>query len=154
MIDAWPSTSGGGSFWSQRSNVPFLVVRRNGPALTGAGAYSVDAKGVRPGALATAVITVGLFVVAIAAAVTTWILLNGTNRCTSQPERLELRQVRIATVVTIVTQSPLIVMVTVQYMWIDDTSADVIKVDFRSPLPRDFLVEGDCSEQFRPRRCV
>jgi hypothetical protein len=42
----------------------------------------------------------------------------------------------------------LIVMVTVQYMWIDDTSADVIKVDFEALYHGDFLVEGDCSEQF------
>jgi hypothetical protein len=38
--------------------------------------------------------------------------------------------------------------VTVQYMWIDDTSADVIKVDFEALYHGDFLVEGDCSEQF------
>ena len=40
------------------------------------------------------------------------------------------------------------VMVTVQYMWIDDTSADVIKVDFEALYHGDFLIEGDCSEQF------
>jgi len=34
------------------------------------------------------------------------------------------------------------VMVTVQYMWIDDTSADVIKVDFEALYHGDFLVEG------------
>lgn len=39
-------------------------------------------------------------------------------------------------------------VVTVQYMWIDDTSADVIKVDFEALYHGDFLVEGDCSEQF------
>jgi hypothetical protein len=33
-------------------------------------------------------------------------------------------------------------------MWIDDTSADVIKVDFEAFYHGDFLVEGDCSEQF------
>ena len=38
-------------------------------------------------------------------------------------------------------------MVTVQYMWIDDTSADVIKVDFEALYHGDFLVEGDTSEQ-------
>ncbi|EKF22739.1 hypothetical protein C731_3255 [Mycolicibacterium hassiacum DSM 44199] len=38
-------------------------------------------------------------------------------------------------------------MVTVQYMWIDDTSADVIKVDFDSLYHGDVLVEGDTSEQ-------
>jgi len=39
------------------------------------------------------------------------------------------------------------VMVTVQYMWIDDTSADVIKVDFEALYHGDVLVEGDASEQ-------
>jgi hypothetical protein len=33
-------------------------------------------------------------------------------------------------------------------MWIDDTSADVIKVDFEALYHGDFLVEGDTSEQF------
>ena len=37
--------------------------------------------------------------------------------------------------------------VTVQYMWIDDTSADVIKVDFEALYHGDVLVEGDTSEQ-------
>ncbi|MDY6871029.1 MAG: hypothetical protein SV966_11075 [Actinomycetota bacterium] len=32
-------------------------------------------------------------------------------------------------------------------MWIDDTSADVIKVDFEDLYHGDFLVEGDTSEQ-------
>lgn len=32
-------------------------------------------------------------------------------------------------------------------MWIDDTSADVIKVDFEALYHGDFLVEGDTSEQ-------
>ena len=33
-------------------------------------------------------------------------------------------------------------------MWIDDTSADVIKVDFDALYHGDVLVEGDTSEQF------
>jgi hypothetical protein len=33
-------------------------------------------------------------------------------------------------------------------MWIDDTNADVIKVDFEDLYHGDFLVEGDTSEQF------
>ena len=47
------------------------------------------------------------------------------------------------------------VMVTVQYMWIDDTSADVIKVDFDALYHGDVLVEGDTSEQLDdgPRHC-
>ena len=39
------------------------------------------------------------------------------------------------------------VVVTVQYMWIDDTSADVIKVDFEALYHGDVLVEGYTSEQ-------
>ena len=39
------------------------------------------------------------------------------------------------------------VIVTVQYMWIDDTSVDVIKVDFDALYHGDVLVEGDTSEQ-------
>jgi hypothetical protein len=41
----------------------------------------------------------------------------------------------------------LIAVVTVQYMWIDDTSADVIKVDFEALYHGDVLVEGITSEQ-------
>jgi len=36
---------------------------------------------------------------------------------------------------------------TVSDMWIDDTSADVIKVDFEALYHGDVLVEGDTSEQ-------
>jgi len=79
MIDAWAVNVSAGAFWSQPFNVPFLVAFAATALLfTGAGAYSVDAK-----AFGRArwpwVITVGLFVVAIAAAVATWVLLNGTN---------------------------------------------------------------------------
>ena len=38
-------------------------------------------------------------------------------------------------------------VVTLQYMWIDDTNADVIKVDFEALYHGDFLVEGLTSEQ-------
>lgn len=37
---------------------------------------------------------------------------------------------------------------TLSVMWIDDTSADVIKVDFDALYHGDVLVEGDTSEQF------
>ncbi len=36
---------------------------------------------------------------------------------------------------------------TLRGMWIDDTSADVIKVDFEALYHGDVLVEGDTSEQ-------
>jgi len=79
MIDAWAVNVSAGAFWSEPFNVPFLVAFAATALLfTGAGAYSVDAKAFGrarwPG-----VITVGLFLVAIAAAVATWVLLNGTN---------------------------------------------------------------------------
>lgn len=37
---------------------------------------------------------------------------------------------------------------TLSGMWIDDTNADVIKVDFDALYHGDVLVEGDTSEQF------
>ena len=37
---------------------------------------------------------------------------------------------------------------TLTYMWIDDTSADVIKADFEALYHGDMLVEGETSEQF------
>ena len=36
---------------------------------------------------------------------------------------------------------------TLLIMWIDDSSADVIKVDFEALYHGDLLVEGDTSEQ-------
>ena len=40
------------------------------------------------------------------------------------------------------------VTLSVTGMWIDDTAADVIKVDFDALYHGDLLVEGDTSEQF------
>ncbi|CDO90133.1 hypothetical protein BN973_04526 [Mycobacterium triplex] len=37
---------------------------------------------------------------------------------------------------------------TLSVMWIDDSSADVIKVDFEALYHGDVLVEGETSEQF------
>jgi hypothetical protein len=42
----------------------------------------------------------------------------------------------------------LMVAHTLSVMWIDDTSADVIKVDFEALYHGDVLVEGETSEQF------
>jgi putative oxidoreductase len=79
MIDAWAVNVSGGAFWSQPFNVPFLAAFAATALLfTGAGAYSLDAK-MFGRARWPGVITVGLFLVAIAAAVATWVLLNGTN---------------------------------------------------------------------------
>ncbi len=56
---------------------------------------------------------------------------------------------RIATIFRTVTQRFLNSAThTLSVMWIDDTSADVIKVDFEALYHGDFLVEGDTSEQF------
>lgn len=79
MIDAWLFNVSAAAFWSEPFNVPFLT---GFAALTllfaGAGAYSLDARFFGrhrwPGA-----VSIFLFVVGVAAAVATWILLNGTN---------------------------------------------------------------------------
>jgi uncharacterized membrane protein YphA (DoxX/SURF4 family) len=79
MIDAWAVNVSAAAVWSDPFNIPFLVAFAATALLfMGAGAYSVDAKVFGrprwPGP-----VTVGLFLVAIAAAVATWVLLNGTN---------------------------------------------------------------------------
>ncbi|WP_101953087.1 DoxX family protein [Mycobacterium sp. 3519A] len=79
MLDAWAVNVAAAAFWSEPFNVPFLLAVGAATVLfTGAGCYSVDAKvfgrtrfGVR--------VAVSLLVVAVAAALLTWILLNGTN---------------------------------------------------------------------------
>jgi putative oxidoreductase len=79
MIDAWAVNVSGGAFWSQPFNVPFLAAFAATALLfSGAGAYSLDAK-MFGRARWPGIITVGLFLVAITAAVATWVLLNGTN---------------------------------------------------------------------------
>jgi putative oxidoreductase len=79
MIDAWAVNVSGATFWSDPFNVPFLVAFGATALLfTGAGAYSVDAR-VFGRARWPGIVTVALFVIAVAAAVVTWILLNGTN---------------------------------------------------------------------------
>jgi putative oxidoreductase len=79
MIDAWAVNVSATAFWSDPFNVPFMVaVGATALLFAGAGSYSVDARifgnwrfGVR--------VAVRLLVVAIAAALLTWTLLNGTN---------------------------------------------------------------------------
>jgi protein-S-isoprenylcysteine O-methyltransferase Ste14 len=79
MIDAWAVNVSGAAFWSDPFNVPFLVAFGATTLLfTGAGAYSMDAK-VLGRSRWPRLVAVGLFLVAIAAGVATWILLNGTN---------------------------------------------------------------------------
>jgi uncharacterized membrane protein YphA (DoxX/SURF4 family) len=79
MICAWAVNVSQGAFWSEPFNVPFLLFVGAATLLfAGAGEYSVDAKVLnrRRWPVKTAV---GLLVLAFAAAILTWILLNGTN---------------------------------------------------------------------------
>jgi putative oxidoreductase len=79
MIDAWAVNVSTGAFWSQPFNVPFLVAFGAAALLfTGAGAYALDAR-LFGRARWPLPVAVGLLIVAIAAAVMTWIALNGTN---------------------------------------------------------------------------
>jgi putative oxidoreductase len=79
MIDAWAVNVSAAAFWSDPFNAPFLIALGATALLfTGAGAYSVDAR-VFGRAGWPARVAVGLLVVAVAAALLTWILLNGTN---------------------------------------------------------------------------
>ena len=79
MLDAWAVNVSATAFWSEPFNVPFLLAVGAAALLfTGAGAYSVDARLFGRTRFSTR-IAVGLLVVAVAAALLTWILLNGTN---------------------------------------------------------------------------
>jgi putative oxidoreductase len=79
MLDAWAVNVAGGAFWSDPFNVPFMVAFGALTLLfTGAGVYSLDAR-LFGRARWPGVIAVGLFLVAVAAGVATWVLLNGTN---------------------------------------------------------------------------
>jgi putative oxidoreductase len=79
MIDAWAANVSGAAVWSDPFNVPFLVAFAAAALLfVGAGGHSVDARVFGrpswPGA-----VTIPSFLVAVAAAVATWVLLNGVN---------------------------------------------------------------------------
>jgi putative oxidoreductase len=79
MIDAWAVNVSAAAFWSEPFNVPFLVAAGAAALLfTGAGLYSVDARMLGRTRLDVR-IAVGLLILAIAAALLTWILLNGAN---------------------------------------------------------------------------
>jgi putative oxidoreductase len=79
MIDAWAVNVSAAAFWSEPFNVPFLIgIGAAALLFAGAGAYSVDAKVLgRPTWSARAAL--GLLILAFAAAILTWISLNGTN---------------------------------------------------------------------------
>ncbi|MET0455625.1 MAG: DoxX family protein [Mycobacterium sp.] len=79
MIDAWAANVSGAAVWADPFNVPFLVAFAAATLLfTGAGVYSVDAR-VFGRARWPGAVSITLFVVAVAAAVSTWVFLNGTN---------------------------------------------------------------------------
>jgi len=79
MIDAWAVNVSGGAFWSEPFNVPFLLaIGATALLFVGAGAYSVDARLFGKTTWSPR-IAVGLLILAIAAAILTWIALNGTN---------------------------------------------------------------------------
>ena len=79
MLDAWAVNVSGAAFWSDPFNVPFLlVVGATTLLFAGAGAYSIDARLGARGRWSTKAAGV-LFVIAILAAVVTWIALKGTN---------------------------------------------------------------------------
>jgi putative oxidoreductase len=79
MIDAWAVNVSAAAFWSDPFNAPFLIgVGATALLFAGAGGYSVDAK-VVGGSRVDVRIAVSLVVLAIAAALLTWISLNGAN---------------------------------------------------------------------------
>lgn len=79
MIDAWAVNVSAAAFWFDPFNAPFLIALGATALLfTGAGAYSVDAR-VIGRTVWSARIAVGLLILAIAAAILTWVALNGSN---------------------------------------------------------------------------
>jgi len=79
MIDAWAVNVSAAAFWSDPFNAPFLIaVGASALLFTGAGRFSVDARIVGRTQFNVRV-AVGLLVLAVAAALLTWILLNGAN---------------------------------------------------------------------------
>ncbi len=79
MIDAWAVNVSGGAFWSEPFNLPFMIgLGAIALLFTGAGVYSLDER-LWGRAWWPRLVSVTLFVVAIVAAVATWVALNGTN---------------------------------------------------------------------------
>ncbi|OAN41515.1 DoxX family protein [Mycolicibacterium iranicum] len=79
MLCAWAVNVSGAAFWSEPFNVPFLI-GLGGAALllTGAGAYSVDARAL--GRLTWSPrLKLALLALAFVVAVVTWVALNGSN---------------------------------------------------------------------------
>jgi uncharacterized membrane protein YphA (DoxX/SURF4 family) len=79
MMDAWAADASAAAFWSSPFTVPFLVCFAAVALLfTGAGRFSLDQL-LWGRAQWPTLVSVTLLVLAIAAAVATWVLLNGTN---------------------------------------------------------------------------
>ncbi|CAN5365777.1 DoxX family protein [soil metagenome] len=79
MMDAWAADVSDGAFWSNPFNVPFLVgFTALALLFTGGGRFSLDQL-LWGRAEWPALVSMVLLVVAIAAAVATWVLLNGEN---------------------------------------------------------------------------
>jgi putative oxidoreductase len=79
MIDAWAVNVSAAALWSDPFNAPFLIALGATALLfAGPGGYSVDARVFGRARVSTR-IAVGLLVLAIAAALLTWVALNGTN---------------------------------------------------------------------------
>ncbi len=79
MIDAWLVNVSGAAFWSNPFNLPFVLGFGAVAVLfTGAGVYSMDER-LWGRATWPRVVVVTLLVLAIVAAVVTWVVLNGTN---------------------------------------------------------------------------
>lgn len=79
MIDAWAVNVSAAAFWSEPFNVPFLAAVGAAALLfVGAGRYSVDAK-ILGRTQFNGRVAMGLLIVAVAASLLTWILLNGSN---------------------------------------------------------------------------
>ncbi|OBF14505.1 DoxX family protein [Mycobacterium sp. ACS4331] len=79
MIDAWAVNVSGAAFWSEPFNMPFMIgLGAIALLFTGAGVYSLDER-LWGRATWPRLVSVTLLVVAIAAAVVTWVALNGTN---------------------------------------------------------------------------
>lgn len=79
MVDAWAVNVSAAAVWYDPFNAPFLIALGATTLLfTGAGALSLDAR-IFGRTVWPARFAVGLLVIAIAAAILTWLLLNGTN---------------------------------------------------------------------------
>ena len=79
MVDAWAVNVSADVVWAMPFNVPFLVAFGAATLLfTGSGRWSVDHR-VFGRSTVPRPVAVGLLVAGVAAAIATWILLNGVN---------------------------------------------------------------------------